>query len=226
MTKDILIFDMDGTLYYSDSFIEDYIKFLSEDETIQQNMMDDYQRITEEFTQSGHTTFTYSDKSLGDVWQILFYIAHKYGITEEGNHQAFINTREQMINGREILINENLIETIKNLKMPKILMTNSPEISATPFIDYLDLKEVFDTYIYDARKPFSMKQHVEAIKEKYPDCNIIKIGDNLHNDIQSSNEIGIGSIYINHFNNELLNEVTLHSLEQLNEYLKRKYMEV
>lgn len=71
-----------------------------------------------------------------------------------------------------------------------------------------------------------MKQHVEAIKEKYPDCNIIKIGDNLHNDIQSSNEIGIGSIYINHFNNELLNEVTLHSLEQLNEYLKRKYMEV
>lgn len=226
MNKDVLIFDMDGTLYYSDSFIENYIKFLSEDETMRNQMLTDYREITEIFSKPGNETFIFSDKPLGDVWQILFYIAHKYGISQAANDEAFLNTRAYMITNKEIIINENLIETIKRINIPKILMTNSPKISATPFIEYLGLEDVFDMYIYDARKPLSMSEHIENIRNKYVDSNIIKIGDNLYNDIHSSNKIGIGSIFINHFNNELLNDVTLYNLEQLNDYLILKYEEV
>lgn len=226
MTNDVLIFDMDGTLYYSDSFIENYIGFLSEDEVMRKEMMVYYRKVTEEFSKPEYANFTYRGEPLGDFWQILFHIADKYGISEQDNHQAFLRTREQMIGNREISVNEALINTIKSIPTPKILMTNSPEISATTFIDYLGLSDAFDMYIYDARKPFGMNQHIELIREKYPEQNIIKIGDNIHNDIQSSNDIGIGSIYINHFNSKMLNEVTLYSLEQLEDYLKLKYTEV
>ncbi|WP_166626974.1 HAD family hydrolase [Jeotgalicoccus sp. S0W5] len=226
MTSDVLVFDMDGTLYYSEDFIDTYINNLTVVESKRAEMLEDYKQIAEQFSMPDQKEFLYKEKALGDVWQILFYIADKYNISEEDNHQAFLKTREKMINNQEISINFELINTIKNLKLPKVLMTNSPEVSATPFIDYLNLNGDFDMYIFDAKKPVELRNHIEEIAKKFPGHNIIKIGDNYHNDIQASVDSGIDSIHINHFNQQTVHNITVYNLDQLNDYLVEKYMEV
>ena len=130
------------------------------------------------------------------------------------------NLEEKMIE-----VDEKLIHTIKELKNPTVLMTNSPEDSATPFIEYLDLNNIFDHHIYDAKKPFNMESHISDIRAKYPDHNIYKIGDNLTNDIHSSKALGLNTIYINHYNTNALNDVTVFSLKELNEYLYKNFVE-
>ncbi|HIW37949.1 MAG TPA: HAD family hydrolase [Candidatus Jeotgalicoccus stercoravium] len=226
MTLDVLVFDMDGTLYYSEDFIDTYIYYLTNDEMLRAEMLEEYKNVTNEFSKPDQQKFVYNDKPLGDLWQILFYIAEKFNISSEANNLAFLKTREKMINGKEITINIDLVKTVKTLNLPKVLMTNSPKESATPFIEYLNLGDDFDMYIYDAKKPDMMSDHVRLITERYPEHNIIKIGDNYHNDISSSSNSGIDSIYINHFNAQELHKITLYNLEQLNSYLLKKYMEV
>ena len=138
---------------------------------------------------------------------------------------VFLKIREKMIEEKMIEVDDRLIHTIKRLKNPTVLMTNSPEDSATPFIEYLDLNNIFDHQIYDAKKPFNMERHINEIKAIYPDCNIYKIGDNLTNDIHSSKALGLNTIYINHYNTNALNDVTVFSLEELNEYLYKNFVE-
>lgn len=215
MKQNVLIFDMDGTLYYSDSFVKNYIENLSKDDDIRISMLEDYQTIMKMFKNEDERTFKYSEQKLGDVWQILFFIADQYGLSSEVNHQAFIETREIMIKEKEILVNKNLIQTIKAIDAPKVLMTNSPEDSAAMFIDYLELQNVFDMFIFDARKPYEMKKHIGAIRQIFGERNLVKIGDNLHNDIEASKAAGIETVFINHFNRQKLNDVTVHNLSQL-----------
>lgn len=226
MKQDVLIFDMDGTLYYSDSFIERYIDNLSENHELRIQMYRDFKDIMNVFNSRELRAFEYGCSRLGDVWQILFFIADKYELSGEVNYQAFIETRKTMIKNREITVNDKLIKTIKAIDVPKVLMTNSPENSAVPFINYLKLQNVFDMSIFDARKPYEMEEHLINIRKAFGDRKLIKIGDNLYNDIESSKAAGIESVFINHFNSQKLNEVTVHNLNQLTDYLNKKYMEV
>mgnify|MGYP005799174001 CR=1 FL=1 len=144
MTLDVLVFDMDGTLYYSEDFIDTYIYYLTNDEMLRAEILEEYKNVTNEFSKPDQQKFVYNDKPLGDLWQILFYIAEKFNISSEANNLAFLKTREKMINGKEITINIDLVKTVKTLNLPKVLMTNSPKESATPFIEYLNLGDDFD----------------------------------------------------------------------------------
>lgn len=226
MTQDVLIFDMDGTLYHTDDFVDLYVELLTDNHNIRTEMKNDYQTIMDDFSSEDQVDFSRDNMSLGDVWQIIRFISGKQGLSEEYQFDVFLKIRETMIDEEMIEVDYNLIDTIKKLKNPTILMTNSPKESATPFIEYLDLDNVFDHHIFDAKKPSKMKSHIEGIKEIYPGHDIYKIGDNLTNDIKSSNKLGLKTIYINHYNNNALNEITVFNLKELNCYLYKNFLEV
>src|SRR5699024_4517552 len=92
---------MDGTLYYSEDFIDTYIYYLTNDEMLRAEMLEEYKNVTNEFSKPDQQKFVYNDKPLGDLWQILFYIAEKFNISSEANNLAFLKTREKMINGKD-----------------------------------------------------------------------------------------------------------------------------
>ena len=223
--NNVLIFDMDGTLYHTDNFVDEYIEMLTDEVGIQQEMKNDYRSIMEEFSSEAREHFHKDDMPLGDVWQVVRFISSKQDIPVDYQFDVFLKIREKMIEEKMIEVDDRLIHTIKRLKNPTVLMTNSPEDSATPFIEYLDLNNIFDHQIYDAKKPFNMERHINEIKAIYPDYNIYKIGDNLTNDIHSSKALGLKTIYINHYNMNALNDVTVFSLEELNEYLNKNFVE-
>ncbi len=223
--EDVLIFDMDGTLYHTDNFVDQYIEMLTDDVEAQNEMKRDYRSIMEEFSSEEQSHFHKDDMPLGDVWQIVRYVSGRQNIPVDYQFDIFLKIREKMIDEKMIEVDEALIQTIKQLKNPIVLMTNSPKESATPFIEYLDLNNIFDHHIYDAKKPFEMKDHIDEIKSIYPDRDIYKIGDNLTNDIQSSKELGLKTIYINHYNENALNDITVFSLEELNEFLNKNFVE-
>src|SRR5699024_947690 len=89
---------MDGTLYYSEDFIDTYIYYLTNDEMLRAEMLEEYKNVTNEFSKPDQQKFVYNDKPLGDLWQILFYIAEKFNISSEANNLAFLKTREKIIN--------------------------------------------------------------------------------------------------------------------------------
>lgn len=225
MTHDVLIFDMDGTLYHTDNFVDLYIELLTDDYNIQTEMKNDYQTIMDDFSSDDQVDFSKDNMPLGDVWQIVRFISGKQGLSEEYQFDVFLKIRESMIEGEMVEVDYNLIDTIKKLQNPTVLMTNSPKESATPFIKYLDLDNIFDHHIYDAKKPFDMESHIEEIREIYPEHNIYKIGDNLTNDINSSKKLGLKTIYINHYNSNALNEITVFNLKELNQYLYKNFVE-
>lgn len=225
MTRDVLIFDMDGTLYHTDNFVDLYIELLTDDYNIQTEMKNDYQTIMDDFSSDDQVDFSKDNMPLGDVWQIVRFISGKQGLSEEYQFDVFLKIRESMIEEKMIEVDYNLIDTIRQLQNPIILMTNSPKESATPFIEYLDLDNIFDHHIYDAKKPFDMESHIEKIREIYPEHNIYKIGDNLTNDINSSKKLGLKTIYINHYNSNALNEITVFNLKELNQYLYKNFVE-
>ena len=90
MTLDVLVFDMDGTLYYSEDFIDTYIYYLTNDGMLRAEMLEEYKNVTNEFSKPDKQKFVYNDKPLGDLWQILFYIAEKFNISSEANNLAFL----------------------------------------------------------------------------------------------------------------------------------------
>ena len=224
--EEVLIFDMDGTLYHTDDFVDQYIEMLTDDDGSQDEMKSEYRSIMDEFSSEEYEYFYKDDMPLGDVWQIVRFISGRQNISLHHQFDIFLKIREKMIEEKMIEVDAQLIDTIKQLKNPIILMTNSPEESATPFIEYLDLNDIFAHHIYDAKKPFEMETHINQIKSIYPDRDIYKIGDNLTNDIQSSKELGLKTIYINHYNGNALNDITVFSLEELNEYLSKNFVEV
>lgn len=223
--KDVLIFDMDGTLYHTDNFVDQYIEMLTDDVGVQDEMKQDYRSIMDEFSSEERSHFHKDDMPLGDVWQIVRFVSGRQGIPVDYQFDIFLRIRERMIDEEMVEVDAQLIDTIKRLENPIVLMTNSPEESATPFIEYLDLNGIFDHHIYDAKKPFEMETHISEIKSMYPERDIYKIGDNLTNDIQSSKELGLKTIYINHYNGNALNDITVFSLEELNEYLYKNFVE-
>lgn len=223
--NNVLIFDMDGTLYHTDNFVDEYIEMLTDEVGMQQEMKNDYRSIMEEFSSEGLEQFHKDDMPLGDVWQVVRFISSKQDIPVDYQFDVFLKIREKMIEEKMIEVDDRLIHTIKKLNNPMVLMTNSPEESATPFIEYLGLNNIFDHHIYDAEKPSNMESHISEIRKLYPDHNIYKIGDNLTNDIHSSKALGLKTIYINHYNSTALNDVTVFSLEELNEYLNEKFTE-
>lgn len=220
MVKEVLIFDLDGTLYHTMDFIEEYVSFLTDDPILQKKMFDEFQEITETLYQDDSDL-----KGIGDLWEIIFHLSDKHNIDKDIQKNAFQKIRSHILETQMIFHEDELHSTIRELNIPTAVMTNTEPKSAEEFLEHLNIKNIFDHHIYDAKKPHCVETHIEDLKAHYPNANFTLVGDNLYNDVRSMEELGYSGIFINHYNQEPLSNQTVFSLEELSHYLKTNFKE-
>jgi FMN phosphatase YigB (HAD superfamily) len=106
---------------------------------------------------------------------------------------AFTQVRKEMLcDPNKITSCPQLFETIHNLAVErKIFMTNTPGPTGPEFVRHLSLENLFDTYVYDAKKPEGMKDVMDALlAEGYLPDEILSVGDNPFNDLYPVKKAG------------------------------------
>lgn len=139
--------------------------------------------------------------SIGDLWWVPSSIARHYGLSNEQSYEAFLETRRYMMSP-EFQMNpvRGLRESIEKWKRncQIVLMTNSPKPDSEAILKKLNLHDLFDHKVFEARKPTMTKDHIEEIQLKYGVAfsEILSIGDNWMNEIQPAQQLGCKTLLI------------------------------
>jgi len=164
---------------------------------------------------------------IGDPWGIANIYAEQYGVNAEVRSSAFEKVRNEMIQKpTEIYRHSPLFDQIANLEVEKkILMTNTPGITGPAFVKHLQMDELFDEYVYDAKKPLGMEMAVkELIGNGYEPNEILSIGDNPYNDLFPVKKLGGKTCLISQYEHHGTNEwdFSVKTIEELAHLLSKK----
>lgn len=165
---------------------------------------------------------------LGDAWEVVTYMADILGVLEEKGEYAFCRVREEM-HAKSIQRNEPLLEVLSSLKgrYETILLSNSPQKSASDFIDKLGFGDAFSCKIYDAAKPYGL---LRRLWEERPGlrCHmnqVVSIGDHAFNEIVNIGMAGGRTIWMNPYADAPWIPCTLQikNLDELMHVLKTEF---
>ncbi|MED3653919.1 HAD family hydrolase [Heyndrickxia sporothermodurans] len=139
--------------------------------------------------------------NIGDLWWVPAAIARHYGIDNESAGKAFLETRQYMMTPEfQMKVVPGFKEVLQQLSGSKklVLLTNSPKQDSEVLLHKLGFNNLFDTLIFDGKKPIQTKDHLTKIKEKYQVeyHQILCIGDNAINEIFPAKRLGCQTILI------------------------------
>ncbi|MWV47246.1 HAD hydrolase-like protein [Paenibacillus sp. HJL G12] len=234
----VIIFDMDGTLYQEDSFMERYIRHLLKGTEHEPDTEAAVQ--TAKVIRSGDTGFGFGHfyhlqdgvmlireeegmaqgyvwdgtsvpipavggrydfgsiegaelLHIGDPWGIVAMLSHRYKLPERKLTDAFDQVRREMLRDPyRFEIHPGLMQAVEELGVEKkVLMTNTPQQSGIEFLEYMNMRHVFDEVHCGAGKPEGLELYVASLlKQGYGAHEILSIGDNPWNDLHPVRRIG------------------------------------
>ena len=130
----------------------------------------------------------------------------------------------------ELEINHNIelypdAEIIHNFNFNKILVTTGYKKLQESKIEKLGLKHLFNQILIDdldSNIRINKKQIFLDIIEKFPNHDLIIIGDNLNSEIKFGNQLKLITVYINRKNNKIdnLSTYTIFSLNEIFDIFK------
>ncbi|MCU9613417.1 HAD family hydrolase [Caldibacillus lycopersici] len=137
--------------------------------------------------------------AIGDGWWLPNVCAKHFGAAN--TQSAYGKTKDFMATEAFTLTKiPGLREALYHLKSKKdiILVTNSEKDDVGRLLHQLDLENIFDEIVTEARKPQHTKTHFSNLLEKY-DCKpekAISIGDNFINEIAPAIALGMRTVFI------------------------------
>ncbi|WP_088103276.1 HAD family hydrolase [Halalkalibacter urbisdiaboli] len=162
---------------------------------------------------------------LGDPWGIAAFYIEKHNIDKRKGVETFNKVRKEMLlSPFSIQRYELLFKAIEEMNVEKkTLMTNTPLPSAYEFITYLGIENLFNDYVYDAKKPIGIQLYVERLLEQgYLAEQILSIGDNPWNDLYPVQRLGGRGCLISKYKHANLStrpDFTVTGIEQLTDFL-------
>jgi FMN phosphatase YigB (HAD superfamily) len=217
---EVVLFDLDGTLYQDGTFYKRYLELLfkegsyaaSLDEILEEmehvlegrhtsSIGDWYYPSTDTWSrgvevkvepnQSPDTPAIYA----GDAWSLVSIFTVKHGIGEVKRQESFQQVRKEMLQGSSSFERHaGLYEAIRQLSgvRLKLLLTNSPENTGREFIAALGASELFTDIVYGAGKPVGMEHFMSELmkREGLRPEQILSIGDHAWNDLYPVRKLG------------------------------------
>jgi FMN phosphatase YigB (HAD superfamily) len=226
----VIVFDMDGTLYQEDKFMDRYIRYLLEGTEHERETEAVISAVRDILTgkhpfQFGHFYHTQDDLALvrhddsfiqgftwegtaiherakgygllssqaphlihiGDPWGIAAVVSQRYKLSTGKLQSAFERVRKEMILApHHFELHGDLLQSIEELTAAKqkILMTNTYLESGIAFLNYMNIRHLFDEVHCGAEKPTGMDNYITSLLERgYQAHEILTIGDNPWNDL-------------------------------------------
>lgn len=243
----VIISDLDGTLYQDYTFLGRYINYLLDgiidEQEIQGLINESYEILTGKhpiklghyYNRQNNRVYTLEELQLmggidethlylGDPWCIAALYTERYNIGEGTRIYAFERVRKEMINEPyKFPIHNPLFERIGALKLErKIFMTNTAGQSGPEFVKHLAIGQLFDEFIYDAKKPFGIQLVLNRLfSEGYHPFEILSIGDNPFNDLVPVKQAGGKTCLISQYPHEdaIDWDVSVKTIEELAAFL-------
>ena len=187
--QQIIIFDMDGTLYQLDGENNGYSGSTLESK-VNQNII---KYILKKENTSIDQTMEIFKLAISDKIGASQFLSKRYQISRSEYFNTVWN-----INPKNIINNYQMtIKTISNIpsEIKLILLSSSPKIWIDKAIDYLGIKDKFKT-IYSG-EDFDFKTEIfEKLAKIYSPKNITSIGDQENTDIQPAINLGFKTLLI------------------------------
>ncbi|MBA2942562.1 HAD family hydrolase [Paenibacillus sp. CGMCC 1.16610] len=193
---EVILFDLDGTLYQDGTFYKRYLELLfqegdyaaSLDEILEEmerllagrdtsRIGDWYHPSTDTWTRvtpgdvSELSQQNWNTPAIyaGDAWSLVSMFTVKHGIGEAKRQEAFQQVRKEMLQGSSSFERHaGLYEAIRQLSgvRSKLLLTNSPENTGREFIAALGAGELFTDIKYGAGKPAGLEHFMSELMER------------------------------------------------------------
>lgn len=161
---------------------------------------------------------------LGDAWSVVTLFGKTLGIQSERGNLAFLAIREEMMT-ENLPQNSKLIAAVSNLKhkYKTILLSNSPEKTASDFVKKLGFENAFGEMRFESNKPLGLNEKLnELAPEVFENPEILlSIGDHALNEIANVRELGGQTIWMNPYPGicEPEHDLKLKNLDELAVYL-------
>lgn len=187
--RQVIIFDMDGTLYQLDGENNGF-KGSTLESTVNKRMIDFISQKEDISTEQAIEIFR---QAISNPVGASQFLSERYQITRTDYFNTVWN-----IDPENIVKNyQNSVQTISN--MPKgiklILLTSSPKIWADQVLNFLGIKDRFET-IYTG-EGFKTKEEIfQNISQLYQSENITSVGDQEKTDIQPAADLGFKTLLI------------------------------
>ncbi|WP_370670819.1 HAD family hydrolase [Alicyclobacillus acidiphilus] len=229
----LFIFDLDGTVYgeteHFQTYADELTRFVPQDkqQQFQQEVMNAlaesgrslygkvYARDTGEVVAVNDGKQSEAHMHVDDPWGLLQVKAAVYGVPEEARNQAFLATRDWM--AAEAFAMRPLVgfrEALLRLKAEgrhMVLATNSPEPDSRSILTKLQLIDVFEDFVFRAKKPFETLNHFRRWLDKYdvaPEF-AVSVGDHYRNEILPAIQLGMKTVYVDRYIREPRPDVTV-----------------
>lgn len=188
-TRQVMIFDMDGTLYQLDGKNNGYSGSTLES-TVNQNIIN---FICQKEDISTNQAIEIFKQAISDPVGASQFLSNRYQISRKDYFNNVWN-----INPKNIVKDyQKSIETILNIppQVKLILLSSSPMIWINQVISYLGIKDKFET-IYSGEDFKFKKEIFQKISRLYLPQNITSIGDQQDTDIQPAADLGFKTLLI------------------------------
>lgn len=188
--SEILIFDMDGTLYELDGKNNGFKGSLLET-TVKENAIRFISKKNLSVTESAKEIF---EKALLNPKGISSFLSERYGISRNNYFDIVWN-----INPEGIVKNfETPVKTIKKFAENGnrlILLTSAPSVWQIKVIEYLGLSKLFES-VFTGENFLDKGEVFKLLSLKYNSQNLISIGDQEKTDIIPAKNFGIRGVLI------------------------------
>ena len=190
----MLIFDLDGTLYSGD----DPYRFYAQEVSLTMNSQTAHHYLQ---TVEDHLNGIQESLVSGDNWEAVVRLAQPYLTDDLRIQAAFLATRQYMLSTAcHLEIPPGLQEHLKKWREKAYLTvaTNSPESASFPLLDKLGLSSFFDLIRADTHKPEGLLDLVQVhpLGKELPVQHIISVGDNYTNDIVPALHAGWKTVHL------------------------------
>lgn len=190
--RDVIVLDMDGTLYTligSGGYGESELR-----QQVEQNALSFINTLV-----TDENADDVLKAGLTDPVGISAYLEREYGILRQQYFDQVwdINPADYIVRNEELEAELRQVSGGKfgSEKQKLVLLTASPRAWAKKIIEYLGLKDVFET-VYTGEMYGSKSEIFDILSGRYSAENVTSIGDQLGSDIAPATAIGMNGILV------------------------------
>ncbi|WP_040289607.1 HAD family hydrolase [Alicyclobacillus hesperidum] len=227
----LFIFDLDGTVYAETDHFEHYLQQLARfvgDEAREAFLREAQESLAEQggrfygqaFTRlTGEPVAVEDEPSeqhlhVDDPWGVLQAVAARHGVSVTDRDKAFLRTRDFMAGPFPMTPLAGLRDAMLALRSEGrhvVLATNSPEPDSRAILRKLELEDVLEDYVFQARKPYRTAEHFTRWLAHYdiPPEQAVSVGDHYRNEMRPAIRLGMNTIYIDRYIGQPRADVTV-----------------
>lgn len=191
--RQVVIFDMDGTLYLLDNKHNTYHGSTLENVVLQKAMS--FIKVREDCSDSQANAIL--KIGLTNPVGLSTYLSKRYGISRIKYFNFVWN-----INPAKIIEKHSHNQTKKTISLLKrksrlkiVLLTSTPKIWAYKVLKYLEIDKLFES-IYTGEQYNQKEEIFTLLAGRYKSENIISIGDQYQTDIEPAQKLGMRTLHV------------------------------